>query len=320
LADPRRFDWLFRPHPPDEDAPLSAEARFADALAQLPADERSALALSELGGLEADEIARRLGTDRETAERLVSHARARVRATLAEKGRKFLSGLLPMGAAARTLGAVAVGTVGIGATADADRAQAPDRVAPPALAVAAPAAPSAVPAARIHAAATAPALRVAASTTERRAVARRHAAPEPEPPGASRPEPGLALPPVAGPASGSASEVDRAPSLGLVRVVAVPGRQVRPQDVAGAVLHLPDVAQLVRDEVVGRVGAAKEDRPDERVAVIAAQAGEAEEPRGVDDANALDPDGPRVVVEAVEPRLGADEPLVRAIASRPKVG
>jgi RNA polymerase sigma factor (sigma-70 family) len=79
-TDPRRFDWLARPRARDEDAPLSAEARFFDALAQLPAAERSALALSELGGLEPDEIAQRLGTDRETAERLVSRARATVRA------------------------------------------------------------------------------------------------------------------------------------------------------------------------------------------------------------------------------------------------
>lgn len=79
MPDPRRFDWLFRPRMRDEDEPLSTEARFAEAFTELPAPERSALALSELGGLDPEEIAQRLGTERDVAAALVACARAAVR-------------------------------------------------------------------------------------------------------------------------------------------------------------------------------------------------------------------------------------------------
>jgi hypothetical protein len=70
-----------------------------------------------------------------------------------------------------------------------------------------------------------------------------------------------------------------------------------------ALLALPDVAELVREEVIRDVGVLQQDRPPERVARVAAQEWEAEEPRRDDDAYAVDADGCRVVVEPVEPRL-----------------
>ena len=332
MADPRRFDWLFRPHARDEDAPLSAEARFAEALAQLPSAERSALALSELGGLGADEIAERLGTDREGAERLVARARATVRSALAGRGRSFLSALLPfqssgpsgLAAAARTFGAVAVGTVGIGATFDGSGAALlPERDAPRAESRVASGTPHASRASAPVLTGAAPALRLTLATTYREpsapTVGRR-----PETPSApgTQGAPAAPQPDASGPAAPAASpgQVDRSPRLGLVRVVAVARRQVRPDDVRRAVLHLPHVAELVRDEVVGRVRAAQQDRPHERVAVVAAQAGQAEEPGRVDDPHAVDPDRLRIEVEAVEPGLRADEPLVRASVSVPSAG
>lgn len=71
------FDWFFRPHLADEDLPLSAELRFAEALAELPAIERSALALSEIGGLDTNEIAERLGTEVAVVRKLLVRARRR---------------------------------------------------------------------------------------------------------------------------------------------------------------------------------------------------------------------------------------------------
>ena len=70
-------------------------------------------------------------------------------------------------------------------------------------------------------------------------------------------------------------------------------------------LSLPDMAELVRHEVVGRVGALQEDRPPERVAVVAAEPRNPEEPWRDANAHALDADGLRVVVERVEAGLGA---------------
>ena len=80
---------------------------------------------------------------------------------------------------------------------------------------------------------------------------------------------------------------------------------VLPGHVQRAVLALPDVAELVRDEVVGRVGALQQDRPPERVAVVAAEAGDAEEPGRDEDADAIDPHRLGVVVERVEAGLRA---------------
>jgi hypothetical protein len=335
VADPRRFDWLFRPRERDEDMPLSAEARFAEAFAELPSDERSALALRDLGGLDADEIAVRLGTDADAAEQLVSRARESLRAALRARGRRVLEGLLPLqswlessaGPAVRAAGAVVAAAAGIGATVDAGpiaasaplepargagemRAPGIDPVAPPAAAAAVPpparSAPAAsaieraAPLAESRPAAVLPPAAAAGSS-----LPRADASAEPSPP---PPVPGT---PPADPATASAGQVDRAPGLRLVRVVAVPRRQIRPDDVRRTVLHLPDVAELVRDEVVGRVAPPEQDRPDEHVAVVAPQAGEAEEPGRDDHADAVDLHGPLVQPESVEARLGAEDPGVR---------
>jgi hypothetical protein len=81
------------------------------------------------------------------------------------------------------------------------------------------------------------------------------------------------------------------------------------------VLHLPDVAELVRDEVVGRAAPDRppeQDRPPERVALVAAELRQPEEPRRDEDPHALDLHGTRVEVEAVEPRF-------RALERRPRL-
>lgn len=123
MAKASRFDWFFRPHMPDEDRPLSAELRFAEALAELPAIERSALALSEIGGLGTEEIAQRLGTDAVVVRKVLARAREAVRATIAERGRRSLTALVPFqswwssGSTApvvRTAGAVAAAVLGTG--------------------------------------------------------------------------------------------------------------------------------------------------------------------------------------------------------------
>jgi DNA-directed RNA polymerase specialized sigma24 family protein len=72
------FDWLNRPAAAGESR-RSAKARRAEALAELPPIERSALALSGIGGLDADAIAKRLGTEPEIVGRLLDRARAAVR-------------------------------------------------------------------------------------------------------------------------------------------------------------------------------------------------------------------------------------------------
>ena len=84
MSGSMRFDWLCRPHSADEDPPLSNNAaRFAKALAELPAIQRSALALSRIGGMDADAIAQRLGTDPAIVQRLLARARESVRASIA---------------------------------------------------------------------------------------------------------------------------------------------------------------------------------------------------------------------------------------------
>ena len=73
------------------------------------------------------------------------------------------------------------------------------------------------------------------------------------------------------------------------------------------VLHLPDVAELVDDEVFGRIGVAHQDRPVQREAVEAPEPRQSEEPWGVEQPDLLRPDRSRIPVEPVEPRLGADD-------------
>ena len=80
-------------------------------------------------------------------------------------------------------------------------------------------------------------------------------------------------------------------------------------------LALPDVAELVGDEIVRRVGIAHEDRPPERVAVVAPEARDAEEPGSDADPDAIDPYGLGIEIERVETgfraREGAGEVGVR---------
>ena len=54
------------------------------------------LALSEIGGLDTPEIAERLGTDPAVVMKLLARAGESVRATLATRGRRGLTALLPL--------------------------------------------------------------------------------------------------------------------------------------------------------------------------------------------------------------------------------
>src|SRR5688500_8241828 len=80
------------------------------------------------------------------------------------------------------------------------------------------------------------------------------------------------------------------------------------------------MAELVGDEVLRGVGAPEQDRPDQRVAVVAAQARQAEEPRRDDDSHPVDPHRPRIERERVEPLPGAPEPCVGRRAQEPAAG
>jgi hypothetical protein len=76
--------------------------------------------------------------------------------------------------------------------------------------------------------------------------------------------------------------------------------------VPAAVLALPDVAQLVGDQVVARAGdglVAQDDRPPERVPAVAPHLRQPEERRRDDDAHAAGAHGRRIGVEPVEARL-----------------
>jgi hypothetical protein len=81
------------------------------------------------------------------------------------------------------------------------------------------------------------------------------------------------------------------------------------------VLHLPDVAELVRDEVVRDIGAAQEDHEVRREAVESAPGREPEEPRRDDDPDPPDADGAGPPVEPVEARFRADEWCVATYAT-----
>jgi len=72
-----------------------------------------------------------------------------------------------------------------------------------------------------------------------------------------------------------------------------------------AVLALPDVAELVRDQVVRQITSLQQDRAPERVADIAAKTREPEELGRDEDTDALDPNGLRIPVERVEACLCA---------------
>ena len=91
----------------------------------------------------------------------------------------------------------------------------------------------------------------------------------------------------------------------------IAGAQVGERHPERVVLHLPDVAELVADEVVpcARGQLAQEDRAPGGVAVEAAQPREREGARDDQDAHARDRDRPGVQREPIEPCLGALEDL-----------
>jgi hypothetical protein len=75
------------------------------------------------------------------------------------------------------------------------------------------------------------------------------------------------------------------------------------------VLHLPDVTELVDQEVVRDLLAPEQNRPPERVAVVATQAGQAKDPRDDDHTNAVESHRHRVEIEPVEAGLRPLEPF-----------
>ena len=85
-------------------------------------------------------------------------------------------------------------------------------------------------------------------------------------------------------------------------------------------LHLPDVAELVHDEVVWSVHATQEDDPVERVPVEASKPREAEEKRGHEHPNLLDPHRAWVPVEPIEPPFGAHHSSVQDRGQAPGGG
>jgi hypothetical protein len=69
------------------------------------------------------------------------------------------------------------------------------------------------------------------------------------------------------------------------------------------VLHLPDVAEFVHQQIVRGLCAPKQNRPPKSVALVTTQAGQAKDPWDYDDANAVEPHGLRVEIEPVEAGL-----------------
>ena len=75
-------------------------------------------------------------------------------------------------------------------------------------------------------------------------------------------------------------------------------------------LHLPDVAELVRDQALVDIGAAQKDHEVRGEAVEAAPRPELEQPGRYDEPHMPDADGPWPPVESVEPRFGSYEARV----------
>src|ERR687896_2130924 len=84
---------------------------------------------------------------------------------------------------------------------------------------------------------------------------------------------------------GSWAELRGPSGLDLVRVVLVAAVEVRRPHPPAPVLVLPDVAQLVGDQVVrdGMERPLDQDQRPDLVALEAPEAGDAEQPRGVED-------------------------------------
>ena len=105
----------------------------------------------------------------------------------------------------------------------------------------------------------------------------------------------------------------------LVRVRAIAVPEVAERHPKRPVLLLPDVTELVRDQVVRRHAPAQQDRPDQAIAVEAAHEREPKDPGRDHHADAGDPHGRGVEVEPVEPRL-AGRGRRRAPGSRSRRG
>src|SRR5258708_32327483 len=105
--------------------------------------------------------------------------------------------------------------------------------------------------------------------------------------------------------------VDRLARLGLEPVPRI-SPQIREWHPQRQVLHLPDVAELVRDQVVVR-GILRLRTPEDRVpGRVPAEAPKPRQPverRHDEDPHAPGPHAPGVEVEPVEPLLGAREPI-----------
>ena len=86
-------------------------------------------------------------------------------------------------------------------------------------------------------------------------------------------------------------------------------------------LHLPDVAELVADQVLvgDQLGRSEQDQVPHRVTVEAAKPRESEQPRCDHHAHVLEADGARVERERVEPRLGASDDRVDVWARQDEI-
>ena len=108
-------------------------------------------------------------------------------------------------------------------------------------------------------------------------------------------------------------QLDRTSCLQLVRIVRVPAK-VRQWHPERPVLHLPDVTELVCDEVVARPleRLPEHDRVPGGVTVEAVEPREPDEPRPDENAHAVDQHRRRVEVDLVEAGL---RPLERLLCS-----
>src|SRR5262245_16042155 len=102
---------------------------------------------------------------------------------------------------------------------------------------------------------------------------------------------------------------DRPPGLDLERVPRVSVAEVRERHRNRMVLELPDVAELVRHEVLGRLRQRlpEEDHVPRGVAVEASEPGQPEEQGRDEDAHPVDAHRPRIPLEPVEPCLRPPE-------------
>ena len=106
--------------------------------------------------------------------------------------------------------------------------------------------------------------------------------------------------------------------LALVLVGGVAGAEVAEWHPDRAVLHLPNVAELVDDEVVRDALGAQQHPEVEREAVEARVVRQAEEPRRHEEADVVDTDRVGPPAEAVEPPLRRDQPGVGLSAQAPR--